>query len=93
MAKPEDITRSHHRTTAEIKQAHPWISERAQELREVFGKYAGLVVTEDEPVFSWEREEAYKVPTNTILDRHGNYIKPPVGTFWNAGIDKKGRRK
>ena len=86
MAKPEDITRSHHRTTAEIKQAHPWISERAQELREVFGGYAGLVVTEDEPVFSWERKEPFRKPTNLLPKNREPHL-------WNAGIEGKKKWK
>ena len=87
MAKPEDITKSHHRTTAEIKQAHPWISLMAQSVREVFGKYAGLVVTEDEPVFSWEQKEPFRKPTNLLPKNREPHL-------WNAGIGpKKGKRR
>ena len=77
------------RAKEQIAIDYPFVTEKAKEIRETFGIYSGLTIWDDgERVYSWERKQAYVVPTNTILDRNGNYKQPPKGTFWNGHLKK-----
>ena len=84
-----------YRSNEQIARDYPFVTEKAKEIREAFGIYFGLTIWDDgERVYSWNRKQAYIVPTNTILDRNGNQKdmtrKPHK---WNDGINKRGERK
>ena len=67
-----------------INKAHPWIKKVAQDLRAVFGDYAGVEVTEDEPIYSWSKKQQFVKPTNLLQKNREPHL-------WNAGL-KKGKK-
>ncbi len=80
MSKPDQITKKHHRTKAQIQQDYPFVTEKAKEIREVFGGYSKVKVFDDgELVYSWEKKEPFKEPTNLL--KNDRKRKP---TMWRT---------
>ena len=79
--------RSKEQITKDIPELKGW----AEELKSVFGSYAGVKVMEGKNlVYSWEKKETPVKPTNRILNPGvWTYIKPPVGTFFMPKKEKK----
>ena len=68
-----------------INKAHPWIKKVAQDLREVFGEYAGVKVFEGEPIYSWSKKQAFVKPTNILpADRYPHVWSNREGQVWNS---------
>lgn len=65
-----NLTKKHHRTTAQIKEDFAWIQPYADEIKRVFGGYSKLVLKENgEKVFSWEKKEPKKPAIKMSMNR------------------------
>ena len=56
------------RSLKELKEDYPFVSERAEQIREAFGAYYGLKIFDnDELVYSWSKAQE-RVPETAYLD-------------------------
>ena len=89
--KAVEIGKKHYRTLQQIRKEYPEVSDHGKELRNVFQGYSGVkIIVDGSCIFSWERKEPFKQPTNTILDKNHDYKDPNHQPHrWNDGLKRK----